>query len=416
MTPTEKRNALLCIVGEACWGLQSAFIVPMTMITLVLRHYGAGARTIGTMMAIESCFLVLPQIVGLLWFRTHGARKKPLIIWHLLTVIPAIAMYGIVVLTLDGHASPATIRVLFLLSFAVLMTSIGVVLGAWMDWIARLFHKGIRGSIMGWVSFATSAASALGGLLAGRILQNFPGVQTYGWLFITASIIAALAILLFGLIVDPPLNPAARPPSLQDLLARFRISLGNRNFRDFLAGRLLAAFGFSIGPFVAVHFQSAAHGGLPDGTLVLCGTAATCAAALTNIILGRIGDKRGHRIGIVVGVVVQVLTLIFLLAGHGLPACILAYLGLGICGAAGTVSHTNLLFETCPHDHRLAHITAGNLVMALPLFIAPLLAGWFADRHGLRALFTASLAVSLLAALWTILRIRDPRDVALTEA
>lgn len=413
MLATERRNALLCIVGEALWGFQSALILPMTMLTLVLRHYGAGVRMLGAISAIEGGFLVLPQLIGLLWFRTHGARKTPIVMWHLLTAIPAIALYGIIILTLDGRASPLTIRWLLLLTFAGFIISVGIIVGAWMDWLAKLFHQGIRGSVMGITFFASAAASTVGGAIASRLLQTHPGIRTFGWIFLAAAAIAALAILQFAFIHEQPEDPAAPKPGVRDLIDRFRLSLANHNFRQYLIARLLATTGFCIGPFVAVHFQEPAAGGLSNSTVVLCGTAAGVAAALANIILGRLGDRRGHRLGVIAGALMQVLTLVVLLAGHGLPACLLAYFGIGLGGAVSIVSHNNMLFETCPHDHRLAHITVANLVSAIPLMVAPLLAGALAHRAGLPALFAASLAISVVAAAWTILRVRDPRDTAL---
>jgi MFS family permease len=95
--------------------------------------------------------------------------------------------------------------------------------------------------------------------------------------------------------------------------------------------------------------------------------------------------------------------------------CVAAFAGMGICGGVSVVSHSNMLFETCPHDHRLAHITVGNLVMSAPLIAAPLLAGVLAAQLGLAALFRVCLAISLAAAAWILLRVREPRDLTLAD-
>ncbi|MDA0576920.1 MAG: MFS transporter [Verrucomicrobia bacterium] len=410
MNQAEKQNAFLCILGEGLWGLQSALIMPMTMLTLVLRHYGAGAHMLGAVTAIESGFLVLPQIIGLFWFHRITARKKPFVFWHLLTVIPAIAMYGIIILALDGRASAATIRWLMLASFAVCVGAIGVIYSVWMDWLAHLFHRGIRGSVMGLVWFAASALGTLAALVAGRVLHHHPGIDTYAWIFLAAAGIATISIVLFLWIKEPLPDLVTTPLTRRDLLRRFRVSLQVANFRSFLAGRILASAGFCIAPFVAVHFQSRAGGSLPDGTVVLCGAAATIAAALANIVFGRLGDRRGHRVGLVIGAVTQVVTLLLLLLGSGLIPCVLVYVGIGICGGVSIISHNNMLFETCPHDARLAHITVGNLVTAIPMLVAPLLAGALAHSHGLPVLFVTSMLISLVAAAWVMRRVREPRD------
>ncbi len=52
--------------------------------------------------------------------------------------------------------------------------------------------------------------------------------------------------------------------------------------------------------------------------------------------------------------------------------------------------------------------------MAGPLIVAPLLAGWLAEVQGLRTLFAASLAISVLAAAWIFRYVREPREVILS--
>lgn len=414
----DRHNAGCNIAGEFLWGLQAACVAPMTVLTLLLRHYGAGERMLGALTSIESGLIVLPQVLGLYLFRSLRARKRRIILWHLWLPIPMILLMGLFVLTLDGRAPAAVLRWLLLGTYAAFIASVGMIIGVWMDWLAHLFHTGIRGTVMGLTFFAASAGGALGGTLAGRLLSLAPEPHTYGLLYLGAGTLAIISICLFGLVNDPADDADATETrfSRSQILNRFRHSLSDTRFRQFLVGRLLAAGGFCIVPFVALHYQSPAGGGLAVGTLVSCGVAATVAAALANIILGYLGDRWGHRFGILAGAAAQIVALTLLLTGQGLGACLLTYAAVGICGGVGTVSHNNMLFETCPHDHRIAHITVGNLVMAGPLMVTPLLAGWLAEAQGLRVLFFASLALSVLAAAWVLFVVRDPRDPPLSGA
>ena len=70
-----------------------------------------------------------------------------------------------------------------------------------------------------------------------------------------------------------------------------------------------------------------------------------------------------------------------------------------------------MLYETCPHNDRLAHITVGNIVMTAPLLVAPVAAGMFANRCGIRPLFAVSLVISAVAAAWFIVFFREPRHM-----
>jgi len=71
-----------------------------------------------------------------------------------------------------------------------------------------------------------------------------------------------------------------------------------------------------------------------------------------------------------------------------------------------------MLLETCPHDSRLAHIMAANLILGLIAMAAPVLGGAAAAAWGVRTLFAICLAVSLISLAWVALLVREPRELA----
>jgi MFS family permease len=196
------------------------------------------------------------------------------------------------------------------------------------------------------------------------------------------------------------------------IVSKFIRSLQDSNFRYFLGARLLTVLGFSMVPLVAVFFCRPEGGGVNPGTLVSCGAAITVGLAAGNLGLGYLGDHRGHRVGLLVGIICQMVALSVLLMIPGIWGCLIFYFFAGISNASGWVSHYNLLFETCPHDHLGAHITIGNLALGGVGILAPLLAGLIAETFGLRPLFALSLAISAGAFLWLWVLVRDPRTRA----
>jgi MFS family permease len=74
-----------------------------------------------------------------------------------------------------------------------------------------------------------------------------------------------------------------------------------------------------------------------------------------------------------------------------------------------------MLLETCPHDHRLAHITVGNLVLSVPLVLSPFLAGVAAEHFGIRPVFMTCLVFSILAFIWCLLKVKEPRYVKISD-
>ena len=74
------------------------------------------------------------------------------------------------------------------------------------------------------------------------------------------------------------------------------------------------------------------------------------------------------------------------------------------------LSHANIVLETCPHDHRVAHISVGNLVIGSAAATLPLVAGVVVAQWGTMALFAGSAMFSVLALLWFVFLVKEPRD------
>ena len=422
------RNAIANVTGESLWGFQGNLVASATVLTVLLREYGASERMIGAIAAIETAAFLIPQGVGVYLFRSPRRRKVHLVGFHLVAIIPFLfILSGVAALapSLDGAAAPASgwrlapgiLCWALLAGWAGHIVMIGVVVAAWNDWWANVFEKGIRGTVMG-ASMAAAALTGTGGaLLAGWLLRVSPHPRIYAWLYLAAGTIAVISICAFLFIRDPAEHEpdADLSMSLPDLLAKFRHSLEDANFRAFLIGRMLAAVGFCIVPFIAVHYTSAAAGGLSGGTVVSCGAGMTIAMAASSLLLGRMGDRYGHRTGILAGAATQIVALVVLLTCTGWVGCVLAYAGAGVCMGVGWVSHYNMLFETCPHDSRMAHITVGNLALGLATAAAPLVAGVVAEHWGLTRLFVGCLVLSVCALLWFLVRVKEPRHIPLTR-
>ena len=424
MTPRDRRNTMLNVVGESVWGFQWNLVASATVLTVFLREYGAGERQIGAIVAIETAAILVPQVLGMYVFSNPARRKRHLLFYHMYGIIPFLFLLALLAhwapdvrdgltLTPSGRLAPAVLCGLLLLGWAAYMTASGVVIAAWNDWWATVFATRIRGTVMGLSLAGASVAGTLAALLAGWLLQILPHPKVYRLLYGGAGVMALLAMIAFFFIDDH--NPAAKDAVqrviLKELAVKFRSSLADANFRAFLMGRALATAGFCMVPFITVYYTSAAGGGLASGTVVSCGAAMTVGMALASLVFGRLGDRYGHRLGILGGAATQVLTLGLMLATGGLCSCLLAFAGAGVCAGIGWVSHYNMLFETCPHDNRLAHITIGNLILGLATMVVPLLAGAFAQWAGLRSLFWACLLLSAAAFGWFLVRVREPRHV-----
>jgi MFS family permease len=291
--------------------------------------------------------------------------------------------------------------------------SIGVNMAVWADWVAHLFRREIRGRVMGIALFAAALTGMFGPLAAAFILDRWRDPVAYAWLYAMAFVVGVISIACLIFVRDERADeaPDTAPPTPREVLDRFRHSLRDANFRSFLVGRTLTTAGFCVAPFLVLYYQSARGGALSGETVLFCSTVQVIATAVSGLLLGLAGDRYGHRIGMIAGAASQVLALGIMLASGGLASCIGVYACVGVCQGVQVVSFTNLLFETCPHDNRMAHLTLGSLALALPATVAPLLAGQVAQAFGLNVLFEICLALSAAALAWFVFMTKEPRDL-----
>ena len=389
-----------------------AMVAPATVLTLLLRHYGAGERLIGSVGAIESGAVLLPQVLGICLFTSRKKRKVWLVLWHMLLMSPALVVMGVLARA-PGAMSPRAVSIALLVCFGWFQTAMGVIVAVWLDWLAHLFGPEIRGRVFGITSCCSALAGTGGALAAGHVLRTYPQPLAFFYLYLAASIITVASMAVFCLMKDPAADAADDAPlaGTMGLLDSFRASLGDRNFRAYIVGRVIATGGFCIGPFITVYYTSAAGGGLAPSLVVSLGAATTVGSSIGFIVLGRMGDATGHRLGVMAGIAAQMAALAVMIVSAGRISCMIAFFGAGLAAAGGFLSHTNMLYETCPHDSRIAHITVGNLVIGVASILCPLLAGAAAARYGTRSLFGVCLVLSIAALLWFAFRVREPRQL-----
>ena len=221
---------------------------------------------------------------------------------------------------------------------------------------------------------------------------------------------AALSITVFFAIRDPAKDLADDfAPSFRETISASRESLSDAAFRSILIGRCLSLAGFCVGPFIALHYLSPIGGGLSEGLVVSFGAASTTGTAICCLLFGRIGDRIGHRFGMIMGICFQLGSLLSVLSIPGPIGCFLAMLFSGCTNGTLIISSTNLLLESCPHQVRAAHVMIGNMLVGLAGVLLPILGARIAIQAGITALMEVSFVVSVVALVWNIYKVKDPR-------
>lgn len=398
------------MLGEIIWGFQWSLVPPATVLTVLLLQLGARQGTVGLLPMLEGIMLMM-QLGGIYLFRNRRTRRMNLVLWHCLVMLPFVGLIGVFTL-LRGHFSAGMLITALMASWAAYLLTMGVIIAVWQDWVAHLFREGIRGWATGMAWGFSNLAGAVSALLAGWVLKAYPGLSTFGWLYLSACGLGVIAMTIFLAIRDPAEQEAEEiVPSLHDMVSAACQSLRDVNFRALLIGRCLAYAGFCVGPYITMHYLSDAGGKVPESLLVALGAAQTLGSAVTCIAFGRLGDRIGHRFGVLVGAILQIACLLSVLFVPGPVGCALAMVFAGGVGGVQTISCMNLMIESCPHQIRSAHLAIGNITVAITAMIAPALGSRLAGAYGIQALMAGSLAMSIMAALWIAWKVRDPRHL-----
>ena len=416
MNDPTRRNAFFNILGESIWGLKASLVVPSVILAVLLNQYGASPALIGVIPAIEISMQLVPQMLGGYIFHSRARRKLQLALWHYLVMLPFTLLMGVFTF-FANQLDPVFYRAAMLVCFACYMAAIGVVSASWVEYfLGTIFDGSIRGTVMGLSAFGASIAGTGAALFAGWWIRMNSGSLAYAWLYGISWVLGMISISIFLFIKDPggAAAPEGKRARSRELIASLRLSLSSPNFRNYLIGRVLAVCGFGVLPFFAIHYTSSRGGSLAPDYVMACFSGYTVASAVGALALGRLGDRFGHRWGILFGAVMQVAALGTALLLTGPAGCILTYIGAGLAGSCGFVSHANLVMEMRPaeNDNRVAHLSIANLVVGVPGAVAPLLSGWAAENWNLPVLFGICLVVSLAALLWLGLRFQEPRAAA----
>lgn len=413
MDTDERHNVRSCVFGEGMFGVGIGFLSSVSVLPLLLKRLGASEIEIGLVGSIFWAGWVLLQPLGLLLFGRRRRTKRFLIPWSACCSVPTYLAMGAVVYFL-APASPRLCSILLLVLLAVRVLGAGMAIPFWLDWQAMMFRRAIRGRVIGMMASAGPLGATIAALAAAKVVGSLGFPQNYSLLFPVAIVSFVTALASFASVREPESLTAPHEGLKRgDVLRRFRHSLGEKNFRNYLIGRILMSLGAGAAAFYAVHFSSAESGGLTEGTVIGLSALLGVTQFLAGYPLGRLGDRAGHKVGVVLGAVAQVAAILVAYVGEGALACGLSFALVGIAWSASWVSHVNMLFETCPHDSRVAHITLSNIVLGPVLWLVPVATGWMIGHVGMRTGIGLTLIPTLLGIAWLALVVREPRDIAL---
>lgn len=393
------------IDGAAFWfGL--SFISATTILPLFVSKLTTAPFWFALLAVLAQASWYLPQLL------TAGVterlpRKKPVVI-NVGFFTERLPIWLLPVAAWLAPSQPTPALLLFFLAYAWHGFGAGMIAPAWSDMIARIFPIDRRGWFFGFSSFIGTGLGAIGAVASGWILETFPYPQNFIYTFLVAAVAITVSWVSLALAREPvqPIPEEIRQRSQQSWRKIATILRNDRNFRNFLASRLLSNLGRMGAGFLTV--AALQQWQVSDASVGLYTAALLIGQTLGNLLAGMIADRRGHKFTLELAQWASMLTFgMAWLAPH--PDWYYAvFFLMGIVNGIVIVSGVLIVMEFSQPEHRPTYIGLGNTVTGTGGAVAPIIGGLIAT-FSYEWLFLGSALLSAATLLVLYFGMKEPR-------
>ncbi len=390
--------------GASFWfGLNT--ISATTIIPLYVSKLTDNTVLIGLIAVLSQAGWFLPQLF-VAGITERMARKKPMVInvGFFTERLPA-WLWPISVAV--APFSPKLALVLFFTSFAWHHLGGGIIAPAWQDLIARCFPVQRRGRYLGTTTFTGTGMGALGAIVSGWLLKEYPFPLNFTLIFFVAAVAINMSWFFISLTREPVPPAVVWPTEQPGLRARLaQIVKADVNFRWFLLARLLLVFGSMGVGFVTVAAVQRVQ--VSDSVVGLFTVALLVGQTTGNLLSGWLADHFGHKWPMEAAGLSAAAAFGLAWLAPGVGWYYWVFLLLGISAGVNLVSGTLIVMEFSRPEQRPTYVGLASTAVGIGSVIAPLLGGWLAGfSYGW--LFALSCGISLLSMLVMRFYVSDPR-------
>ena len=414
-----RRNFSLGLANGAFFNLSASLLDPSLVLTWLASQLTSSNFLIGLVMPINQGGWFLPQLMvsGYLQGRE---RKLPV---YVAMSVPRALCWASMALALFLINDQTVLLIFFYTLLTIYSLADGMAGLPFMDIVAKAIPSTQRGAFFGWRNFLGGVLALGGSLVVKYVLDErwgpaFP--HNFGILFLLASLTISVAMICFGLFmepVEPVLNQSVA--LLGQMKRALHLPRRDANYARFLAVRLLATAAGMATPFYIVYAKRVL--GVSAGMVGVYLTWATLAGIASTLIWGQISDRRGNR-GVIlltslVGLSMPLAALFIpLLVGRQPPrvawvpfAFTVVFVLSGVFQMGRTIGDSNYLLDIAPAGDRPLYIGLANTLTGLTM-LASAVSGLIVDLAGLAVLFWVA-AAFYAGALLLSGKLRESREI-----
>ncbi len=374
-----------------------------TFLPLFARKLGASNFEVGLIPAIA----YLGWSVPALWGGRYSSQlelKLPFILkFTFLERLPFLGLALVAFWLAPRFASLALFLTYLLLGVACF--AMGFLGPIWIEMIGKVIHPRRRGLYFALGNGIGALMGIWGSRIAEGFLREYPFAANFGYCF-GLAFVALMVSYLFLVLTREEKEPVHRL-STNIWSSIPHILKMDRNFSNFLIARSFLALGMMGSSFYTVFTLSAF--GVSDATIARYNAFLMGSQALSNFLWGPLGDRVGHKLVLILGALLVVLSNLIVLLSSSYIDFFLAFALFGAYYSAISVAGVAILLDFVPPRGKGDYLGVGSFVAGFPSFLAPLIGGKLADLAGYRSTFLLSFLLNLAGFLWLFLGVKEPR-------
>lgn len=385
------------------------FVSASTVLPRLAEILNAPAWVISMTPMLTMMGMCLPALFTAHWIESMPRVMPVLLITGLFQRLPYLVA-GLL-LVYAGTSYPAVALWAAVLAPLVSGAAAGISITGWLELVAKTVPANRRASVFAIRHIISAATGLLAGGTIAWVLSTYPGTKGFGILHLVAFGFLALSYTAFVMIRESHDHSRESREENHTLSENLRLmpSLLRKDstLSLYVAARVLANGVFIMMPYLAIHALRIT--GRPDaflGTLVAAQMAGGIAG---NALAGYLGDRKGGKLPMVIGVSLMIVVAAAAPFARSLPSLLAIYAFAGFALLTTNVGAMALRLEICPKDKRATYIAIMAFFNIPSMIVAASISAtvWAAtENFGILAGITATL---LTASAVIAVLIPEPR-------
>lgn len=401
-----KHNVTVNLFDGSLFGAALGFASFSTILPLFVASMTDSATLIGLVPAIHSAGWLFPQ----LFTASHVSRlrkyKRTVLLCTIHERIPflAFAIIALLLPTIGTHLG--LILTFFFLTWQGLGG--GITANAWTSMISKIIPPDSRGTFFGMQAGLANLFISMSAIGAGYLLSYIASPLDFAVCFFIASIFFTISWFALAQTREPEDTEKIIPEEKTHFWDDAKKVLSrDRNFNWFLIARILSQFatmGFAFYIIYALRdfHMTAVIAGYLTATLTISQT-------ISNIGMGWIGDKIGHRAMLILGAVAAFLSAVLAWNATSIVWFYPIFILTGMANVSIWTNGMTMSVDFGTESERPIYIGLSQTLTAPASIIAPIIGGWIVDSAGFSPTFIISAILAFVMVGILIFLVRDPR-------